>query len=262
MNNNPIGIFDSGVGGLSIARSIREKLPNEDMVYIADSLNAPYGNKSDEFISMRSSYIIDHLIGMKAKAVVVACNTATVSAIDKLRNTYSLPIIGVEPGIKPAVAASKSGTIGVLATEQTVNSVSFRNLVSRFSDETHIEIQSCPGLVELMETHKFEGDEIKYMLERYVMPMVEKGADTIVMGCTHFAFLTKILRDITGNELNIINTYQAVAIETLRQLNVNNLLTSNPEDGDTKFLSSNVHEKTAVLFEKLWGEPVIVSGFA
>ncbi|WP_299980805.1 glutamate racemase [Desulfobacula sp.] len=262
MNNNPIGIFDSGVGGLSVARSIREKLPNEDMVYIADSLNAPYGNKSDEFISMRSSYIIDHLIGMKAKAVVVACNTATVSAIDMLRNNYSIPIIGVEPGIKPAVAASKSGTIGVLATEQTVNSVSFQNLVNRFSDEAHIETQSCPGLVELMETHKFEGHEIRYMLERYVMPLLEKGADTIVMGCTHFAFLTKILREIIGSELKIINTYQAVAIETSRQLNVNNLLTSNTKDGDTEFLSSNVHEKTALLFEKLWGEPVIVSGFA
>ena len=261
MNNNPIGIFDSGVGGLSVARSIRKKLPNENIVYIADSLNAPYGNKSKEFIVMRSSQILDHLINRKAKAVVVACNTATVSAIDNLRNNYSIPIIGVEPGIKPAVAVSKSGTVGVLATEQTVNSISFRNLLNRFTGQAHIEIQSCPGLVELVETQKFEGDEIRYMLEKYVTPMLEKGADTIVMGCTHFAFLTKILREIVGDDLIIINTYQAVAAETSRRLKLHNLLTSHTRGGDTEFFSSNVHEKTSLLFGKLWGEPVIVGGF-
>ena len=191
----------------------------------------------------------------------MACNTATVSVIDNLRYNYSIPIIGVEPGIKPAVAVSKSGIIGVLATEQTVNSISFRNLINRFTDHVRIETQSCPGLVELVETQKIEGEEIRFMLKKYVTPMLDKGADTIVMGCTHFAFLTKILREIIGNELKIINTYQAVAAETSRRLNVNNLLTPSTQGGDEEFLSSNVHENTSLLFEKLWGEQVAVSSF-
>ena len=261
MNNNPIGIFDSGVGGLSVARSIRGELPREDLIYIADSLYAPYGNKSKEFIFLRSSYIIDYLISRNVKAIVVACNTATVSVIGNLRDNYSIPIIGVEPGIKPAVAVSKSGIIGVLATEQTVNSISFRNLTNRFNDHVRIETQSCPGLVELVETQKIEGQEIRFMLEKYVTPMLDKGADTIVMGCTHFAFLTKTLREIIGSELRIINTYQAVAVETSRRLNVNNLLTPSTQAGDEEFLSSNVHENTSLLFEKLWGEQVAVGSF-
>ncbi len=261
MNNNPIGIFDSGVGGLSVARSIRRKLPDEDLIYIADSFYAPYGDKSKEFIFLRSSYIFDYLISRNVKAIVVACNTVTVSVIDNLRYKYSIPIIGVEPGIKPAVAVSKSGIVGVLATEQTVNSISFRNLINRFTDHARIETQSCPGLVELVETQKIEGQEIRFMLEKYVTPMLDKGADTIVMGCTHFAFLTKILREIIGSELKIINTHQAVAAETSRRLNVNNLLTLGTQGGDEEFLSSNVHKNTSLLFEKLWGEQVAVSSF-
>jgi len=147
MNSNPIGIFDSGVGGLSVALSIREKLPHEDIIYIADSAYAPYGNKSKEFILKRSSHIIEHLISQKAKAVVVACNTATVNVVENLRTQYSIPIIGVEPGIKPAVAISKRRIIAVLATEQTIKSLSFRNLINRFAGETHIEVQACPALV-------------------------------------------------------------------------------------------------------------------
>ena len=261
MNNNPIGIFDSGVGGLSVARSIREKLPNENIIYIADSLNAPYGDKSEKFIAMRSSYIIDYLISRNVKAIVVACNTATVSAIDSLRNKYSIPIIGVEPGIKPAVAVTKTGSIGVLATEQTVNSRSFSNLLNRFTDQARIQTQACPGLVELVETHKLEGQKIKSMLMKYVTPMLDKKVDTFVMGCTHYAFLTEILSGIIGRDLNIINTYQAVAMEASRRLNVNNLLTPGMEPGVTEFLSSNLNQNTLPLFEKLWGEKVIVRGF-
>lgn len=262
MKNNPIGIFDSGVGGLSIARSIREILPNEDVIYIADSFHAPYGNKSEEFILKRSSYIIDYLISQKVKTIVVACNTATVNAIYNLRDKYSIPIIGVEPGIKPAVEISKNGTIGVLATEQTINSGAFRNLLNRFIDHARIETQACPGLVELVESQQLEGHEIKSMLKKYAVPMLDKGVDTFVMGCTHFAFLTEILSEIIGSELKIINTYKAVANETSRRLHIHDLLTSSTIAGNTEFFSSNIQENTFLLFEKLWGKPVTVRRFA
>ncbi len=144
----PIGIFDSGIGGLSIARRIRELLPNENLLYVADSIHAPYGEKSEHYIQQRSDAITRFLMENQAKAIVVACNTATVSAIRQLRADYTLPIIGVEPGIKPAALQSKSGVIGVLATSQTLKSESFNNLSRLFSENVRVEIQPCPGLVE------------------------------------------------------------------------------------------------------------------
>ncbi len=258
MKNKPIGILDSGVGGLSVARSIRTLMPNEDIIYIADSYHAPYGSKSEEFILNRSCIIIDNLINQNVKIIVVACNTITVNVIYALRDKYSILFIGVEPGIKPAVEISKSHTIGVLATEQTVNSIGFKNLLKIFVDQAHIEIQACPGLVELIESQQLEGNEIKSILKKYTLPMIDKGVDTFVMGCTHYAFLTKVLSDIIGSEHTIINTYKAVASETLRRLQTNQLLTSSNRSGDTKFFSSCLKENTDALFEKLWGKPVTV----
>jgi len=262
MRNNPIGIFDSGVGGLLIAQSIRGILPNEDIIYIADSFHSPYGNKSEEFILKRSSFIFDFLISQKVKTIVVACNTVTVNAIYNLRDKYSIPIIGVEPGIKPAVEISKNGTIGVLATEQTIKSDSFRDLLNRFIDRARIETQACPGLVELIESQQLEGHEIKSMLKKYVVPMLDKGVDTFVMGCTHFAFLTEVLSEIIGSEYNIINTYKAVANETSRRLHIHDLLTSTTIAGNTEFFSSNIQENTILLFEKLWGKSITIRRFA
>ena len=146
MNNNPIGIFDSGVGGLSIAASIRSDFPNESIVYVADALHAPYGNKDETFIVDRSRYIVNRLLSFKVKAVVVACNTATVSAIRRLRDEFDIPFIGVEPGVKPAVSLSRRGVVGVLATEQTIASDSFKRLVSRFNGQAQIEVKACQGL--------------------------------------------------------------------------------------------------------------------
>jgi len=192
---------------------------------------------------------------------VVACNTATVNAIYKLREKYSIPVIGVEPGIKPAVEISKNGTIGVLATVQTINSRAFKSLVNNFIDQARIETQACPGLVELVESQQLEGHEIKRMLKKYTLPMLDKGVDTFVMGCTHFAFLTDILSDIVGSEFEIINTYKAVANETLRRLQINELLTSSNTPGNASFFSSHIRENSDLLFEKLWGKPVTVRRF-
>ncbi len=258
MKLNPVGIFDSGVGGLSIARTVRNTLPNEDIIYIADSLHAPYGDKSIDYIFQRSSCIIDFLLSKKVKAIVVACNTVTVSAIDRLRENYRIPIIGVEPGIKPAISMTKTGTIAVLATKQTVNSDSYMNLLKRFTDQATIETQACPGLVELIEKQQIEELEIKSLLEKYVIPLLDKGADTFVLGCTHYVFLSKILRDIIGSDFNIVNTSQAVALETSRRLSIHKLLSTDLTEGSTEFYSTGIQENTAALFEMLWGEQVSV----
>lgn len=258
MNNNPIGIFDSGVGGLSIASSIRDKLPNENIVYIADSLHAPYGSKSKDFIIDRSSLIVNSLLTLKAKAIVVACNTATVSAIQKLRNDFPVPFIGVEPGVKPAVSLSRTGVVGVLATEQTIASESFNNLVKRFSNRAQIEVKACPGFVDLVETINFDENDAEVMIKQYVFPLLDKGVDTIVMGCTHFAFLTSFMEKILGSDVRIINTYQAVSKEVVRKLTVENLLALEGNKGSELFFSSRVDRRTDPLFSKLWRRPVTV----
>ena len=195
-NIDPIGVFDSGVGGLSLLQCIREELPCEDIIYIADSGYAPYGDKSSEYIEKRSLAIVEFLVEQKAKAIVVACNTATAAAINKMRSIYSLPIIGMEPGVKPAISVTKSGTIGILATTETINSEKFRVLTERFCNNCEIITQACPGLVEKVEQISITDNETHKMVEKYVDALISKGADTIVLGCTHYLFLTNIIRKI------------------------------------------------------------------
>ena len=257
-NRNPIGIFDSGVGGLSIALRVREILPKENLLYVADSAHAPYGDKAESYIVERSSLLIQFLLKKKVKAIVVACNTATVSSIQKLRSEYAIPIIGVEPGVKPAALTSKSGVVGVLATEQTLNSFSFISLMRRFSTNVKIEIQPCPGLVERVEKMNFYGYETEELIKQYVLPLLEKGADNIVLGCTHYAFLAPAIQKIVGSEVGIINTDIAVANEVARRLDSEKLLSTSKLCGREEFWSSGVQSVACQQFSKLWGKPVNV----
>lgn len=255
---NPIGIFDSGIGGLTIARRIRELLPNEDILYIADSLHAPYGDKDEGFIYQRSSIITEFLLNRKAKAVVVACNTATVSSIQKLRTNYSVPIVGVEPGVKPAAFKTESGVVGVLATTQTLKSNSFNSLAKSFSCDVKIEVQPCPELVEQIESLSLDSDETQLLINKYVSPLLEKGVDNIVLGCTHYAFLEPLIRKAAGPEVEIINTELAVAKETVRRLEKENLLTTNTKLGCDEFWSSGDKKVADKQFSLLWGGSVDV----
>ena len=258
ININPIGIFDSGIGGLSIARCIREILPNENLLYIADSVHAPYGDKSESYVKQRSSSIIQFLLERKVKAVVIACNTATVSSIQKLRSKYTIPIVGVEPGVKPAVFKTNSGVIGVLATTQTLNSISFNDLARGFSTNVKIEVQPCPGLVEQVEALSLESDKTEALIKKYVFPLLEKGVDNIVLGCTHYSFLAPIIRKVAGPNVEIINTDVAVAKETARRLEVECLLSTSTIPGSDEFWSSGVQSVAHKQFSLLWGEPVNV----
>lgn len=257
-NGHPIGIFDSGIGGLSIARRIREILPNENILYIADSFHAPYGDKSESYIYHRSSSIVEFLLERNAKAVVIACNTATVSSIKELRTHYSLPIIGVEPGVKPAVFQTKTGIVGVMATTRTLESTSFATLAKNFSTTVKIEVQPCPGLMEQVESLNLEGNETETLIKKYVAPLLEKGADNIVLGCTHYAFLAPLIRKVAGPNVQIINTDLAVAKETARRLESESLLTTNTGPGFTEFWTSGTTDVASKQISSLWGESVDV----
>ena len=256
--SGPIGIFDSGIGGLSIARRIRELLPNEDLLYVADSEHAPYGEKTPSYIIDRASAIVEFLIGENAKAIVVACNTATVSSIKQLRDQYKIPIIGVEPGVKPAVLNSSSGVIGVLATTQTLNSGTFNSLADSFSSSVRVEVQPCPGLVEQIEAMKFGCQTTESLLEKYVNPLLEKDADHIVLGCTHYAFISPVIKKLVGPDIEIINTDLAVAKETLRRLQVTDLLAENIYPGNDMFWTSGDVLGVEQQIEYIWGCPVKV----
>jgi glutamate racemase len=253
-NGSPVGIFDSGIGGLSIARRIREILPNENLLYIADSFYAPYGDKPESTIYKRSAAIVEFLLERNAKAIVIACNTATVSAIKKLRSQYSLPIIGVEPGVKPAVFQTKTGIVGVMATTRTLASTSFAALASNFSTKVKIEVQPCPGLMEQVEALNLEGEETEALIKKYVTPLLEKGADNIVLGCTHYAFLAPLIRKVAGSQVEIINTDFAVAKETVRRLEAESLLTTNTTPGFTEFVTSGNSAIASEQIKFLWGE--------
>ena len=258
INGQAIGIFDSGIGGLSIARQIHQRLPNENLLYVADSIHAPYGEKSALYITERAFAVSEFLIQRNVKAIVVACNTATVSSIKALRAKYTIPIIGVEPGVKPAVFNTKSGIVGVLATAQTLKSVSFNDLAKAFSTHVQIEVQPCPGLMEQVEALSLEGDETEELIKRFVFPLLEKGADHIVLGCTHYAFLAPIIKKIVGPNVEIVNTDFAVAKETARRLETLDLFSTYIGQGNVEFWSSAIPSVAHKQFSQLWGESVNV----
>ncbi len=257
-NNFPVGVFDSGVGGLSVLRDIRDELRNEDLIYVADSVHAPYGDKSLGFIEARSTAIAQFLLSQKAKALVVACNTATAAAVAQLRSRFNLPIIAMEPAVKPAVANTKSGVVGVLATRRTVGSENFSSLLARFGANVKIVAQACPGLVEQVEAGDLAGDRTRSLVENYLHPLLERGADTIVLGCTHYPFLAPLIRSLVGTEVALLDPGVAIARELRRRLAINGLLSASTEPGKEWFWSSESPENAKPLISQLWGREVEV----
>jgi len=254
-HSHPIGIFDSGIGGLSVAAKVRELLPADDILYVADSRHAPYGDKSDDFILERMNTVTDFLLGQGAKAVVVACNTATTSAIAQLRATCSVPIIGVEPGVKPAVLATRSRVVGVLATPRTLQTHSFSALAARFSSTVSIEVQPCPDLVGQIEALRFDDHETLVLLNRYIAPLLEKGADTIVLGCTHYPFLKGMIKKVTKNSVTIIDPGNAVAAQARRILTEFNLVSDNDSAPEFCFYTTGEKAIAEKFFSPIMDSP-------
>ncbi len=249
---NPIGVFDSGVGGLSVLREIRRELPHEDLLYVADSGHAPYGDKSAQLIKARAIAIVKFLVSQHAKAIVVACNTATGVAIETLRAKFPVPIIAMEPAVKPAAAHTQSRVIGVLATSGTLVSNNFAKLQARFGADVNILVQACPGLVEQVESGDLSGDKTRALIEQYVLPLLAQKADTIVLGCTHYPFLAPLIQEIAGPTVAIIDPAAAIARELRRRLASANLLSIENRAGTERFWTSAAPDKTRQVISQLW----------
>lgn len=261
INTDPIGIFDSGVGGLSIAQCIKQQLPHENLLYIADTLHAPYGEKSAEFIQHRVNEISLWLIEHNVKALVVACNTATVNAIDQLRENISIPVIGVEPAIKPAANSSKNNKVAILVTKATAENQRFLALVDCFKNKSDVFIQPCPGLVELIEQGKKNTVECEFMLRRYLEPLIAKGVDTIVLGCTHYPLVTALIQKICGDSVQVMETAQPVTEQLQRQLTLHQLLNPNQNIGTIHFYSSKLSPRQQALFTHIWQAPLQLNSY-
>ena len=237
----PIGIFDSGVGGLSIWHEIVDLLPNENTIYFADSKNAPYGQKTKEKIIEFSIKNTELLLERGCKLIVVACNTATTNAIKYLRTYYDVPFIGIEPAIKPAALKTKNNIVGVLATQGTLSSELFNNTSQKFSDGITIIEQIGEGLVPLIEEGKKDSLEMENLLQLYLKPMIEKNIDYLVLGCSHYPFLIPQIRNIVGKNVTIIDSGEAVARQTKIVLEKNDLLNnSNLKANHELFSNSNI----------------------
>ncbi|AKR44020.1 glutamate racemase [Methylophilus sp. TWE2] len=250
--NAPVGVMDSGVGGLSVLQHLTRQLPHEHFIYFADSAHAPYGNKTATEIQQRCFTIADTLIAKGAKALVVACNTATAAAIAAMRERYSLPIIGMEPAVKPAAAASKNGIIGVLATTGTLKSAQFAALLEHYGQGVQVVTQACVGLVECIEQGQLDTPHTLALLEQYCQPLIAAGADTIVLGCTHYPFVRKHIQTIVGPDVTLIDTGAAVAKRLQQVLEQEQMLNTATEAGDYVFLTSGM-EKTGRVMQELWG---------
>lgn len=237
MTNNPIGVIDSGVGGLSVLKHLLADMQRESFVYFADNSFCPYGQKKFEEIRQRLKKIVDFLINTyNVKTVVVACNTATAASIDFLRESYSIPFVGMEPAIKPAALSTKSKVIGVLATEGTFNGRLFKQTYEKFTSGVKVNIQAGNGLVELIEKGEIEGNEIEKLLVKYISPMISENADLIVLGCTHFPFLQKTINKLFP-QIELIDPAPAVSKQTLNILSKYDIL-GNTNQKETIFLTT------------------------
>jgi glutamate racemase len=226
-----IGVFDSGLGGLSVLKALRQHLPTAELLYVADSGHAPYGERDDGFIAERSLAITRFLLDQGAQAMVVACNTATAAAVHSLRAQWpDLPIVGVEPGIKPAVAASHNKRVGVLATPATLSSAKFKHLMTQHGQGAELFLQPCPGLAKEIEKGQLDTPTLRALVQSFSEPLLQSGADTVVLGCTHYPFVAPLFQEALGPGVRIVDTADAVARHTARM--VNQLLLSAPHAPD------------------------------
>lgn len=234
-NHNPIGFFDSGIGGTSIWKEVVTLLPSENTIYLSDSKNAPYGDKSKNTIIDLALKNTELLLKKNCKLIVVACNTATTNAIDYLRANYPVPFIGIEPAIKPAALKTKTKRIGVLATKGTLNSSLFEKTSSTIDQQIIVKETIGTGLVELIENGKIDSLEMEELLSSYIKPLVNENIDCLVLGCTHYPYLIPAIQKITGNNLQIIDSGQAVAKQTKAILQNHYLLNENSNNGQHEF---------------------------
>ncbi|OAB81719.1 glutamate racemase [Cochleicola gelatinilyticus] len=257
-HNAPIGIFDSGVGGSSIWEEIHRCLPFEDTIYLADSANAPYGGRSQEEIIALSIKNTEKLIELGCKIIVVACNTATTNAIDILREKFDLPIIGIEPAIKPAALKTKTKCIGILATKGTLSSALFTKTSEAFTKDISVVEIVGEGLVPLIEAGKIEGEEIQILLEKYTAPMISATIDYLVLGCSHYPYLIPQLQKLLTANVTIIDSGEAVAKQTESVLQSLKLLQKEPKTPSLQFYTNATTNTLEFLLQE-YSETITIS---
>lgn len=256
MNNQHIAVFDSGLGGLTVLRALRERLPREDFFYFADTRFLPYGDRPEAFLKERGVLIAEALARRGAKALVVACNTATAAAAEAIRAAIDLPIVALEPGVKPAVTHSRNGVIGVLATTRTLQSERFQRLVGNHAQQHRVVAQACPGLAEAIETEGPGSVAVEQLLDAFVAPIAAAGADVVVLGCTHYPWVaTAIARRLPAGVV-LLDTGEAVARQLDRLLAAANLLGGG--SGQLRLATSGAPQAVGVTIDRLLGKKMHV----
>lgn len=255
-NQQPIGIFDSGLGGISVLREIHRLLPAEDLIYVADSGHAPYGGREPDYIRYRSKQVADFLLEQNVKVLVVACNTATVHAVEFLRASLPIPVVGIEPAVKPAARLTQTGVVGVLATQQTVNSPRLHRLISEYASNVQVITQACPGLVEHVEAGDFSSEDVRLLLKHYTMPLLDAGVDTLVLGCTHYPFLSEAIHEVTHGRMTVLETSTPVTHQLMRVLDKHDLRQAAGLNGTVRFFSSKLDEQHYISMQTLWQKPL------
>lgn len=258
---SPIGIFDSGLGGLTVLRALQARLPGEDYLYFADTRFMPYGDRTETFLHQRGMAVADALIARGAKALVVACNTATAVAADAIRARTTVPVVALEPGVKPAVRLTRSGAIAVLATTRTLASARFQRLVDQFAQQVHVIAQGCPGLAEAIELHGAGSTEVEELLDTYVLPLADAGVDVVVLGCTHYPWVAAgIARRLPAGTC-LVDTGEAVARQLERVLTAAGLLVPNAGAGRLSLATSGTADQVAGTVARLWGQFIPVESW-
>ena len=239
MNIHPVGIFDSGVGGLSVLSEIAKQLPQEEYYYVADQAHVPYGSRSIHDVREFSEEITRFLLSKEVKLVVIACNTASAAALNYLRDKFpQIPFVGMEPAVKPAAEGTISGVVGVLATPATFQGELYTSVLERFANGVMVLQDTCPGLVSQIEKGEIHSSETRTILENALHPMIQKGIDRVVLGCTHYPFIIPLIQEIVGPQIEVIDPSPAIARQVLRVLERNNLLNLAGESGSVNFFST------------------------
>ena len=253
--NNPIGIFDSGVGGISVLRAIRAQMPEESILYFGDQGHIPYGSRPMEQIRNFSETLTRFLLERNAKVIVVACNTASAAALNYLRGKFpEIPFVGMEPAVKPAAEHTRTGKVGVLATPATFQGALYTSVVERFANGVELFQNTCPGLVQQIEQGNLNGNETRRILEDALLPMLEKNIDTMVLGCTHYPFVIPLIQQIVGESVRVIDPAPAVAKQTGRLLGTRGMSRQSRSRGKVKFYTSGNAETLKSLLPTLLGE--------
>jgi glutamate racemase len=256
--SGPVGIFDSGIGGLSVAREIRRLLPAEHLLYVADSAYVPYGDRTVGEVRARTLAAGRWLQEQGARILVVACNTASGAALELLRERLSIPVVGLEPAVKPAVAASRNGRVGVMATVGTLRSERYARLVENHGNGSRVIPQPCPGLADMIEDGHLDDDLLHASIDRYVAPLKEAGVDTVVLGCTHYPFVREQIAAALGPEVRIVDSGPAIARQTERVLReAGELEPGGP--GSLRILTTGDPAEVAAVAARIWGEPIPVA---